>query len=77
MQSENIILLNLDFYFLAIIISMDIRNNFAKLNVYFKSTIGVGYIVNHRTTWADYSGMIYLLFIDNVFLRNHNAIYDR
>ena len=55
----------------------NIRNNFAKLNVYLKSTIGVAYIVGHRTTWTDYIGMIYTCwFIDNAFRRNHNTIYD-
>lgn len=30
------------------------EKNFAKLNVYFKSTTGIRYVMDMRTTWADF-----------------------
>ena len=38
----------------ATVLCFNYRNNFAKLNVYFKSTTGISYVMDQRTTWADF-----------------------
>ena len=38
------------------------KKNFAKLNVYFKSTTGIAYVMDMRTTWADFICMLILNF---------------
>ena len=55
------------------------KENFAKLNVYFKSTSGLRYIMDMRTTWADFicaSLIIYnclLLVVDYIIIFANKA----
>ena len=42
---------------------MEKRKNYAGLNVYFKSTTGLCYVVDTRTTWEDFICIRETIFI--------------